>query len=366
MDTGKYIIREYTDRDREGICNLYCRFFNKTSQDFDKLCQWQFTLNPAAKDMSPEKIVLEYDGRAIGFISAFPVGLKLADKILTVFSSAIFMVNPDFRGHGVTIARRYLNSSGLRITLSAGEVAAKLYRALGAMTISENTFVALKFYSTKNSLKEVVKARKFHKLLSHEAILNCIAKPLDLFFKIINSMFTHVSGGPRIEEVKHFDDNFEVFWEDVSGEYKNIFIRNKQYLNWRFFQAPFEKPKIFAAFHASGRIKGYIAVGAVIKKGIQCGKVIDYLVHKNDEKTITALINYAIKYLRREGVELVYSELYTGEFKKAFLKNGFLLFKRKKPNPIWLKDNSGLSDPEEIRNRNNWFYTGSEGDGFIE
>jgi len=98
---------------------------------------------------------------------------------------------------------------------------------------------------------------------------------------------------------------------------------------------------------------------------VRCGKIIDYLAHKNDEETIASLVSFTLKCLKQEGAELVYSEFYTDKFKKAFLKNGFLLFKRKRPNPIWLKDNTGLTRPDSLQNSHNWFYTGSEGDGFV-
>lgn len=362
---NKCLIRRFNTSDQGEISYLYQKFFKRNSQEFEALWQWQFVINPNVKDKLPEKLVLEKDGKVVGFIGGFPLQLKLENNIYTVLSSANFMVDPNFPGRGVDLAKNYFDLPGMRLTLSAGETAARLLRILGAKTISGKRIIALKVYCSRKILSELANNRKFAAVFKNNKILDYISKLCDFILKFRDKLLLKAAiNGIQIREITQFNEDFDLFWKDVSSNYRNIFVRNKEYLNWRFFQAPFEMSRVFAAYNKNNQLKGYIVTVTVVKKNIYCGKIVDYLVPADDDKIIAALIHYALKNLKTYGVDLVYSELFTDEFRAAFLSCGFWLFSRSRPNPIWIKDNSRLNNSEDFTNRNNWFYTGSEGDGF--
>jgi len=164
--------------------------------------------------------------------------------------------------------------------------------------------------------------------------------------------------GRKIEEIKRFDQRFDVFWNQVVGDYEIITVRNSLYLNWRYIDNPSEY-KVFAVIEDE-LIKGYVVLSSE-KEDVFRGNIVDILVSPSEHKVAELLIRKAIAYFDSLGVAVIScwqpEHLHTYSILK---KNGFI--KRETENDFVIRSYLPNTPNERFLDEKKWYFSMGDSD----
>ncbi len=108
-----------------------------------------------------------------------------------------------------------------------------------------------------------------------------------------------------IMEVKEFDDSIDDFWLRCNEDYDLIFVRDKNYLNWRYCDARAGNFIIFSA-RVDNRIVGYVVLRVNrYNEEYSVGYICDLLSSPYNVQAIDKLLNEALSFFDDEGVNIV-------------------------------------------------------------
>ncbi|MFC1900294.1 GNAT family N-acetyltransferase [Chloroflexota bacterium] len=160
-----------------------------------------------------------------------------------------------------------------------------------------------------------------------------------------------------INEVSHFDERFDDFWERVSGDYAIIVARNRSYLNWRYIDSPNVNFVVYAA-EIEDKIYGYIVLGIYKdydRKDLKIGCIYDIIARLDDEDIVHNLVSKAIDCFHDEKADVIFSQMVAHKiYRKVLSKNGFIPNFRSKSRFIAYTVSPGEGD-EFIKDSRNWF-----------
>jgi hypothetical protein len=103
-----------------------------------------------------------------------------------------------------------------------------------------------------------------------------------------------------ITTLERFDDRIEGFFEEAAKPFDFIFVRGKDYMNWRYCEPAAGRFTVRAA-EQDGRILGYLV--SKISEG--SGYVVDLLALPGRIEVVRSLVEDALHLFREAGVELV-------------------------------------------------------------
>jgi hypothetical protein len=141
-------------------------------------------------------------------------------------------------------------------------------------------------------------------------------------------MFARESRAPidpelTVEGVSSFDDGADELWEEASGGFGIICVRNRAQLNWRYVDIPHRRYTILVA-RRKGRMVGYVVLRLAVKEGFTGGEIVD-LFAVRDDGVLSLLLSKAVEHFRTSRADAVYSWLPDNPgYKRAFRKGGFV------------------------------------------
>lgn len=145
--------------------------------------------------------------------------------------------------------------------------------------------------------------------IAKKSIKNFYFRMLALPFLLISQIIISLidmwpSCGVDIKEVHGFENSFSDFLRSWSNQ-KIIFAsRGVKNLNWRFFDF---KNRGYAIYSASKNdcITGFVVLRLMSMKGYQTVAIVDLVVGDEDVNTRSALLKYAVKFAKNNGVDLI-------------------------------------------------------------
>ena len=188
-------------------------------------------------------------------------------------------------------------------------------------------------------------------------------KSLEIYLNKIKSDFT-LDQDIKIERVNSFSKQIEDIYlqSSVSALNKIMIVRNKHYLNWRFFGNPIEHYIVFVA-RKHEEVCGYIVLKIYHKENIIYGHLVDFLTKKeNEEKIFQSLLLKAFEFFKWAKADIIstwcppsnpyFQILHSIGFKTNGINTHFVL------KPI-------INDiPMDYLNNDNWFFTMADSDAF--
>lgn len=348
-----FVVRKYEEGDEKGILELRKLCFGRTGYDYRmKQWVWEHKENPHGKWIW----VVEHNGQIVAHISLVLVRVKVGNKILKSGIAADAMTHPRFQ-------RRRLQQK-MYIPSDEGLVKAGIYFSYwfpgeimlkhGRQGIDYTCKIPalVKFFDTDETIRELIGGRFLAKVLS--VFLNPI---INVFFR---SKRKPIIEDVKIAEIKQFDDRINDFWEKVSRFFRVIVVRNRKYLNWRYFKRPDSNFKVLLA-ETDGKIQGYIVFSSKGGKGF----IVDLLVYPHRLDVVQKLVSMTVEKLRDERVQrIVCLMLKNNRFYKVIRTNGFV------PTPSILGFGVSIYLPSQvstefIRNPDNWYLTLGDTDGIL-
>ena len=139
-------------------------------------------------------------------------------------------------------------------------------------------------------------------------------------------------------------------------------VRNRTYLNWRFFGRPRTAYQCIAAVRNS-EIVGYLVFRVADRDGLRCGYLIDYLIENKSLEIFSQLLRSAEEHLIRDGAKVIACVIASPPYRSALLRRGFfpaLIGARNAQFEIGVHS----SDPvlRTFADLTDWFVTMGDGD----
>lgn len=351
MKKSKVVVRAATEDDYSQIARLLDETFSPIP--FEKrrrLWQWRYDDNPAKVPEIPPFIVGEQEGKIVGVHGLTPLRVKIKNEIYYSGCSCDLAVDPKARSAGMKIKVRAMkkDTSLLPLSTSANEAANKITLALGGKELSP-------------ARNKYIKPLKYSGLVSRKfgGFVGLLAKPLDLVLGT-KAKRPQLGGNLRLEDITEFDSRFDQFWNIISQERQNMFVRDSAYLNWRYCRYPFNGIEIFALFEDKA-IRGYAAIHRSIDDDdLPFIAILDMVTQHGDNRSIQQLLDEILYRAARHGVDTIIAKTISNDVDGILTKAGF------KPRPLAIspytyKNNTGLPD-EQFDTVENWYIALGDGD----
>lgn len=302
-----WFIRKYKKGDESDIVDLfkYVAFFCSVKE-----WRWKFRDNPYGHFT----YVGEHNGRIVGHLAHVPALMKIGDRTGIGCQVTDVVVHPKFRHQGMFLAlskAQFSEADKIGINVVYGfpnRVSGYLKAAGSRKHIACKVPVLIKFTNMNEPPFSLYKHTEFF------SIPRVMRNVLGILFKIfltINSLYSKIfcqtKGDDCLENVKirpirSFDYRINAFWETASRYYDIIVVRNRRYLNWRYFEKPNAKYMVLLG-ERNDKILGYIVLLCRSEKNLKIGYIVDILA--SSKSVIKSLVLKAIEYFEREKTNLI-------------------------------------------------------------
>lgn len=129
-----------------------------------------------------------------------------------------------------------------------------------------------------------------------------------------------------------FDDEYNVFWDQISKYIGIGVIRDKKYLNWRYNENPAYKYVIYS-IRKKNKIFGFAVLGC-LKEKLNVGRIMEFFVLPEELKSGEMLLEQISSFFTEEDVDMIqYFDQNPLPHKKIFKKSGYIKIPYTKTQP---------------------------------
>jgi len=352
-----WIVRLYIEGDERGIFNLMRPEYGMSSRHQSHWF-WEHKHNPFGGSLIG---VAEHNGQIVGHLSFVPLKMKIGENVAVASHGVELIVHSDFRRRGIFSAMEELllgeaEKKGILITYSfPTQPVRKGHLKYGFFDVC-NVLVLVKCFDAYNAL-----IQKYPIFRKGKFFLRFVLRTFDFIFRASSeTRKMPVIESLRIAEISSFDDHINDFWDSVSKDYEILLVRDKEYLNWRYFEKPDQDYKVLLA-EKNGRVLGYIVLGCREVGNLKEGCIVDMLAGFNETNVIQCLISKAIEYFVEEKVDFItcwtlrHSLLY-----KILKDNGFICSRSK--HTLTARLNSPVLSEKFVKDPRNWYLSMGDSD----
>lgn len=343
-------MRAYRDGDEEGILELWKavipeRQYNR--EQWMRWWHWQYKENPAGMG----KIWLaEHNDKIVGQYAIIPVVMTIAGKTILGAQSVDTMTHPDYRRQKIfeILAKKVYDEAekdGIFIVYGfPGE-------------LSYPGFISKLAWFDVGTMQAMFKPLNWANALNLKISNKFLLRLGTISGNILQKVAYRAKNPPVVEgltiaQISYFDECINDFWVKVSSEYEIKVVRNKDYLDWRYFAIPDIDYSIYIAEKAGG-IYGYLVLRCIQREGANSGVIFDILTQS--EQVAQCLVSKALEHCRREKVDLVSYWMIAGKtYFNALRKNGFISIPVIKGGPFCAYSSSPHISRAFLADSKNW------------
>ncbi len=128
--------------------------------------------------------------------------------------------------------------------------------------------------------------------------------------------------GLEVRPLERFDAGFDEIGRRAGAAYGHHFVRDADYLNWRYLDSPRDY-RCFGAYR-DGMLVGTGIVGHTFKHGVSAGFLADLVAAPEDGDAVRALLERAVDEVRGGADALVLLPPPAGAHRRALVRSGFL------------------------------------------
>lgn len=279
--------------------------------------KWLYEENPAG---GVNMWLAETDNQVVGSYSTIPVKLLVDGKEILGSQSLNTLTHKDYRGKKIFVTLAELSYQNGFIDRNISLIYGLPNRN------SYHGFVTRLGFTDIGNIPLLLKSTNLGGLLKTRNrlipawIFNLVGR-----FIFRRQRLAYDKKRLKIEKVLSFDERFDRLWEANRHLFKNIVIRNRQYLNWRYINNPVRKYAAFSISDLTGGLKGFIVCKASLIRGIKTGLIGDLFAERNDPQIASLLIKKAEEYLYEQGCAVSGALLFKSHpFYNTFIKNNFV------------------------------------------
>ncbi|MFH1231428.1 MAG: GNAT family N-acetyltransferase [Planctomycetota bacterium] len=351
--------RPYTKNDLPKYLKLTLSEHGEKADISDALyIKWLYEQNPAGE---VNMWLAESDNKIVGSYSTIPVNLLVDGEEILGSQSLNTLTHKDYRGKKIFITLAELSyQNGFKdrgITLIYGLPNRNSYHG----------FLKYLNFTDIGNIPLLIKINNLGNLLKRQS-------------RFIPSWFFNLAGKClfrrqrlsydrkhlKIERILSFDDRFDCLWEVNKRLFKNIIIRSKKYLNWRYTDNPNRKYAIFSITDLMDNLKGFVVCKTAYIRGIKTGLIGDLFVEENDRQIASLLIKKAEEYLYEQNSDILGMLMFKhAPFYNTFIENNFIKYPslfNSKSFPVIVRSMDKKLYP--IANPEKWYLTMGDFDIF--
>jgi hypothetical protein len=346
-----YTYRSYRDQDRAGaILSFANAFGQKTANVLNSVFEWKYLESPLTADCGSAVHVLECDSEVVGFSGTVRARFKIENDTVPGVWSTDTHVAPGHR----TVAGWFLHQVDANTPdINLGVPNAAMYPIASAT----EAVVDLDRYENLKAcldLGGVLTARGANGLLASVSGLGFwpVPRAFDLYAGL------RAKAGITVAQAPLFDETFDELWRVVSRDYPGIMVRDRSFLSWRFDRCPNREYTRYLA-RRNGAAVGYMVTRENRWRGTRRGRIVDYLVGRDDSAAFDALIRKVMNDFRSRGVVSVTCAVSSTQTQhiRRLRRHGFL---HAEPGARVVA--SRASHGKKLAAIKNWFFTSADAD----
>jgi hypothetical protein len=319
-----------------------------------KLFKWLTDNNPFKKNKSSYYLLL--DGiNVVGMVGHMPLEFNVNGLTKSGRISQDILLDRSYRGKGlggILINSVTDISKEFSGALWFNEPNFRLY-IKNRWNDVPNFYAFLKIFEPLQFVSQRIKSKVLAKMISIflKALLRL--NELRISFEKINNV--------RIENIREFNSEFDELFSKISKHFGIIVKRNREYLNWKFIQKPYNNYRIYAAYSDDKILSGYIVYKNETSSGFRRSRVVDFLIDPDKIYVLSALVKKITSEIQKENVSYLEVICSNSKFIIELKRQGFI--KAQKPLRFTIKNWENYFSKDFICNINNWYITASDADG---
>jgi len=263
--------------------------------------RWKHLDNP----LGPSVVILAKTGdQLMGCNHGIPLNIKIFNNIYPCSQGTDDSVSPNFRGMGIS---KELQNMRL-------DVEKKKFWALNYGVIGDPILV--KSYKKRYNFLPI-KISNLIKVKDIELHLDMVNDKYKIFKKYgycFSSYLNNITTSKRITslnynvdiiDINHFDESYDIFWNNIKNNYSFILVKNKKYLNWRYCD-PRSGSYIIKIAKQGEQIVGYIILRINrYDKKYPRGYIVDLISLQNFYDASYMLVQNALRYFEEKNVNVI-------------------------------------------------------------
>jgi hypothetical protein len=316
--------RPYQKGDEVDIIKILSKAFKIYSENVSPIDYWNW------KYSSPKGSVInviKVNNEIVGVGHGILLNLKIGNEIILASLSGDVTVDHEYRGMGffekiVGMTQKLRKEKGCSFNYITSSNPIVVNRKKDQMNY---TFPKKIVYMARIN---DVGLHLINRPLKNNLLIDVGYNALKTFNQLINQFSsTSRSTDFVIDEITHFDSDFDVFWDKIKVNYNFIFEKNREYLNWRYTDPRGGNYHIFRA-KISEIVIGFIVLQIINVDDYQEGFVTDMLALNDRTDVVDALMMNVCDFVDKNKVNVVYYEVIEGNsyydvaYRRGFLNSG--------------------------------------------
>ncbi|MDY6903904.1 MAG: GNAT family N-acetyltransferase [Thermodesulfobacteriota bacterium] len=289
-----YRLFDHQKEDTTALFALYEATYGDASP-YARRWNWEINQNPSKRDI--KIFIAEHENQIVGATTRFPFQLRSNDRIIDCAFSGNSMVHPDFRRQGIMEQLYEKASEVIPLLYSKGTMPGmyKLLMKMGYTPVYPNTYMTCILSFPRWFLW---RTNKYHPEVNIDNL------PLDT-----------MAGFHKIDQ---FDGSMDDFWKNAALSFPHIIQKDKDYLNWRYFQIPHRHYKVLCRRQGSK-----ISSVTVINGSGTTAKIVDILWNRDNPAEPAQTIKNIKKACKCCGYLKILCWGTHKDLRNALKKNGF-------------------------------------------
>ncbi len=289
-----YRLFDFHREDLSQLHNLFILTYGEVDS-FKQRWKWQYLDHPQTKNI---KMIVAEDGeKLVGTRSLFPQQIMLQGSKIQGVVSSDTMVHPDYRRRGIMdeIVNRSLDVAPVAYAKGVNPGMYTLLMKRGYKPIRPNTFMR-----SIVSISKMVLAR------------------FDLYKRVPVFEKLHFDPTSEFQYAESFGPEFDTFWRRIAPSYFGIWVKNSDYMNWRYVNQPYIDYHAF--YH---KRNGEIVSVVLLRQKSLSGYIADIIWDPQVPTEPQASIEFAKKYMGDMGFKDIYAWATQETLRKCLRKFSF-------------------------------------------
>ncbi|WP_047863797.1 GNAT family N-acetyltransferase [Rubrobacter aplysinae] len=328
------------------------------------------------------------EGEPVGHLAAMPQAYRINGRRVIAHTPGDYMVLPGYGFQALSLMRNFFRATENCVACDMAPAVISIETRMGAEVAGEMQYAAklldvsrLPMPSVPARLRRLLKrSQEPEESESQEPDLDTgdapeppkrprapIPAPVKAALNaglaaVDGALARNYAPGVEVEEIEHFDEPFDEFFEKVAAVIPCVPEKDAAFLRWRYGPGSLQDPVKVLGVRGHQGLQGY-AVLKVAPSSREDAYILDLTVLPGYRDAARALLRETVHYFRREGVNIIryrFIDSPTSPRSDSLRRMGF--YQRKgRSNNLLVK----FSDPElheAARHLDNWSYTTGDGE----